>query len=168
MFRFTCVACIVVSFFSVSSLWSQTATGRIVGTVSDPTGAVIPGASISVTNVNTQVTYETMTNEQGFYQALLLPIGAYTVTANMAGFQKALTNPEKLEINQSLRVDIRMVVGARSEAVVVEESVTRVETLSTMLGGIITGNQIAAMPLTTCSSMDKRRSLRLPTSRSVH
>src|SRR5437867_2884034 len=154
MFRFTCVACIVVSFFSVSSVWSQTTTGRIVGTVSDPTGAVIPGASISVTNVNTQVTYETMTNEQGFYQALLLPIGAYTVTANMAGFQKAVTNPEKLEINQSLRVDIRMVVGARSEAVVVEESVTRVETLSAMLGGIITGNEIATMPLNGRNTLD--------------
>src|SRR5262249_32457944 len=127
MLRFR-AAIFAFCLFVVSALWSQTATGRIVGSVSDPTGALIPGASISVTNVNTQVTYDTITNEQGLYQAPLLPIGTYTVTANMPGFQKAVTKPEKLEINQSLRVDIKMVVGARSDEVIVEEGITHVET----------------------------------------
>src|SRR5215813_10113786 len=122
MVRFR-AAIFVFCLFVVSALWSQTATGRIVGTVSDPTGALIPGASITVTNVNTQVANDTITNEQGLYQAPLLPIGTYTVTANMPGFQKAVTKPEKLEINQSLRIDIKMVVGARNEEVVVEEGV---------------------------------------------
>ena len=134
------IASIVMSLFGVSPLWPQTATGRIVGTVSDPSGALIPGASINVTSVNTQVTYETITNEQGFYQVSLLPIGTYIVTGNMPGFQKAVTKPEKLEINQSLRVDMRMVVGARTEEVVVEEGVIHVETLSPTLGGSITSN----------------------------
>src|SRR5438045_1372963 len=82
---------VFVVLFSATAAWSQTATGRIVGTVSDPTGALIPGASVTVTNVNTQVTVETITNEQGAYQAPLLPIGTYTVTADMPGFQKAVT-----------------------------------------------------------------------------
>src|SRR5215510_7708024 len=137
----------VLCLFNVSALWSQTATGRIVGTVSDPTGALIPGASISVTNVNTQVTYDTITNEQGLYQAPLLPIGTYTITANMPGFQKAVTKPNKLEINQSLRVDIKMVVGNRSDEVIVEEGISHVETVTPTLGASIIGNQIANMPL---------------------
>ncbi len=60
-----------------AALWAQTATGRIVGTVTDPTGALIPGASITVTNVDTQVAYETLTNERGAYQAPLLSIGIW-------------------------------------------------------------------------------------------
>jgi outer membrane receptor protein involved in Fe transport len=144
----------VLCLFSVSALWSQTATGRIVGTVSDPTGALIPGASITVTNVNTQVTNDTITNEQGSYQAPLLPIGTYTVTANMPGFQKAVTKPEKLEINQSLRIDIKMVVGERTESVLVEEGITHVETATSAMGGSVTSNQIAAMPLNGRNTLD--------------
>src|SRR5262249_29479573 len=144
----------VLCLFSVSALWSQTATGRIVGTVSDPTGALIPGASITVTNVNTQITNDTITNEQGLYQAPLLPIGTYTVTANMPGFQKAVTKPEKLEINQSLRIDIKMVVGERTESVLVEEGITHVETATSAMGGSVTSNQIAAMPLNGRNTLD--------------
>jgi Carboxypeptidase regulatory-like domain/TonB-dependent Receptor Plug Domain len=153
MLRFR-AAIFVFCLFVVSALWSQTATGRIVGTVSDPTGALIPGASITVTNVNTQVAYDTLTNEQGLYQAPLLPIGTYTVTANMPGFQKAVTKPEKLEINQSLRVDIKMVVGARSDEVIVEEGITHVETVTPTLGASITSNQIATMPLNGRNTLD--------------
>src|SRR5262245_3884468 len=148
------IASIVLSLFVASELRSQTATARIVGTVSDQSGALIPGASISVTNTNTQVKYETITNEQGIYQALLLPIGTYTVTANMPGFQRAVTKPEKLEINQSLRVDIRMVVGARTEEVLVEEGIVHIETLSPTSGGTITSNQIATMPLNGRNTLD--------------
>src|SRR5207244_3470915 len=72
----------VVCVGSLPALWSQTATGRIVGTVTDPTGAVIPGVTITATNVDTMVTYPAITNEQGAYQAPLLPIGMYTVTAD--------------------------------------------------------------------------------------
>src|SRR5438093_8929293 len=128
--------------FAVSALWSQTATGRIVGTVTDPTGAVIPGASITVTNADTRINYEALTNEQGAYQAPLLPIGTYTVAADVPGFQKAVTKPEKLEINQSLRVDIKLAVGARTEEIVVEEGITHVETISPTLGMSVTSNQM--------------------------
>ena len=138
----------------MSALWAQTATSRIVGTVSDPTGALIPGASITATNVDTQVTYETITNEQGSYQVLLLPIGTYTLTANMAGFQKAVTKPEKLEINQSLRVDIKMTVGGRTEEVIVEEGITHVETITPTLGMSIVSSQIANMPLNGRNTLD--------------
>jgi hypothetical protein len=152
MTRFAVVA--VVCLFAVSALLAQTSTGRIVGTVTDPTGAVIPGASITVTNVNTQVTYQMLTNEQGAYQAPLLPIGNYTVSGEMPGFQKAVTKPEKLEINQSLRVDIKMSVGARTDEVVVEEGISHVETITPTLGMSVTGAQIASMPLNGRNTLD--------------
>ncbi|PYS47916.1 MAG: hypothetical protein DMG13_26690 [Acidobacteria bacterium] len=151
-FGITLVAALCL--LSVSALWSQTATGRIVGTVTDPTGAVIPGASITVTNADTRINYEALTNEQGAYQAPLLPIGTYTVAADVPGFQKAVTKPEKLEINQSLRVDIRLAVGARTEEIVVEEGITHVETISPTLGMSITSDQIASMPLNGRNTLD--------------
>jgi len=113
----------VISVGSLPAVWArQTATGRIVGTVTDPTGAVIPGVTITVTNVDTMVTYTAVTNEQGAYQAPLLSIGMYTLAADQPGFQRAVTKPEKLEINQSLRVDIRMAVGARTDEMIHQAS----------------------------------------------
>src|SRR3989475_12777298 len=139
---------------SAATLWAQTATGRIVGTVTDPTGAVIPGATITATNVDTLVTYTAITNEQGAYQVPLLPIGTYTVTGEQPGFQKGVTKPEKLEINQSLRVDIKMVVGGRTEEVVVEEGISHVETITPTLGMSVTANQIQSMPLNGRNTLD--------------
>jgi hypothetical protein len=137
----------VLSLTNTAALWAQTATGRIVGTVTDPTGAVIPGATITATNVETMVTDTAITNERGVYQIPLLPIGMYVVTGEQPGFQKALTKPEKLEINQSLNIDIRMVVGGQTEEVLVQESISHVETITPTLGMSVTANQIESMPL---------------------
>jgi len=133
----------------------QTATGRILGTVTDQTGAVIPGASIAATNVDTKVVYQTVTNEAGLYQVPLLPIGTYTVSAELPGFQKAVSKSEKLEINQSLRVDIRLTVSNRSEEVTIDDSaITRVETTTATLGMSVIANQIASMPLNGRNTLD--------------
>src|SRR5262245_786415 len=98
--KLPCIMVVISVGLFALSLFGQTATGRIVGSVSDPSGALIPGASIVVSNVDTKVEYSTLTNEQGLFQVPLLPIGTYTVAAEMAGFQKAVTKSEKLEINQ--------------------------------------------------------------------
>jgi hypothetical protein len=144
----------VFSLLAASPALAQTATGRIIGTVTDPSGAVIPGATITATNVDTMVTYNAVTNEQGAYQVPLLPIGTYTVTAELPGFQRAVTKPEKLEINQSLRADIRMVVGQRTEEVVVEEGISHVETITPTLGMSVTSTQIENMPLNGRNTLD--------------
>src|SRR5437867_4655136 len=149
----SCTVVVLIALFAFS-LFGQTATGRIVGSVSDPTGALIPGASILVTNVDTKVEYQTLTNEQGLFQAPLLQIGMYTVAAEMTGFQKAVTKPEKLEINQSLRVDIKLAVGNRTDEVIVQEGISRVETISPTLGMSITGTQIASVPLNGRNTLD--------------
>src|SRR5437667_875852 len=138
----------------LSALWAQTATGRIVGTLTDQTGAIIPGATITATNMDTMVTYTALTNEQGAYQIPLLPIGMYTVTGEQPGFQKAVTKPEKLEINQSLGVDIRMTVGGITEQVLVEEGISHVETITPTLGMSVTANQIQNMPLNGRNTLD--------------
>src|ERR1700753_3401621 len=95
--------------------YGQTSAGRIIGTVTDTQGAAIPDAQIMVVNTGTAITQKTTTNSQGFFQVLELPVGSYTVSAEHGGFAKEVTPAQSLEINQSLRIDIRMQVGSVSE-----------------------------------------------------
>src|SRR5437899_7446611 len=98
---------------------AQEATGKIVGTITDQTGAVIPGVHIVVTNTATRITRETTSDSSGYYQVLSLPIGNYTVSANQKGFNPVSTTASNLEINQSLKIDIKLQVGANIETVTV-------------------------------------------------
>ena len=69
---------------------AQDATGKIAGNITDATGAVIPGAAVVVTNLETKTTKKTVTNQQGFYQVLQLPIGNYEVSAVAPGFGQSM------------------------------------------------------------------------------
>ncbi|HET9184055.1 MAG TPA: carboxypeptidase regulatory-like domain-containing protein [Candidatus Angelobacter sp.] len=128
-------------------LVSQDATGRIVGTVTDPSGAVIAGARVVVTNADTHVTRATVTNGSGFYQVLALPVGNYTVQAERTGFNPVTTTASKLDINQSLKIDIRLQVGAKAETVTVESNAATVETISPTMGSTVSDSSIQDLPL---------------------
>ena len=116
-FALTVIALIV-------SLWptatAQDATGRILGIVTDATGAVVPSAHVTVMNTATALTRDTMTAEDGSYQVLSLPIGNYTVSVDRTGFRKTITAPQQLNINNALRLDVKLEVGATTDTVQVE------------------------------------------------
>jgi len=118
------ILALVAIFLSVSSQ-AQDATGRITGTLSDATGAVIPEVVVTVTNTATQVSREATSDHDGFYQVLALSIGSYRVTAARQGFRTVVSSEYKLQINQALRVDIKMDVGSASEKVDVGASLIR-------------------------------------------
>src|SRR4029077_11857850 len=88
--------------FMVSSISAnaQTATGRVIGTVTDAHGRAIAGPKVTVTNSSTNVRSNTVTNADGFYQVLQLPVGTYTLTVEHDGFSKVVTEAESLDINQ--------------------------------------------------------------------
>jgi hypothetical protein len=127
--------------------YAQQPTGRILGVVTDPQGAMVPGVAITVTNVATGIKYKTTTDKDGAYQALNLPIGAYTVTAERPGFRKMVVNAGQLEINQSLKIDVALRVGAVSEVIEVTASGLAVETQSATVGDSVTSRPIVDMPL---------------------
>jgi hypothetical protein len=136
----------VLLFFAAISP-AQEATGRIVGTISDSSGAVLPGVQVTVTNAATQVSRHISTNNEGYYQALALPIGNYVVSAEHEGFRRVISAQYKLEINQALRVDIRMEVGAANQTVEVGAQASPVETVNPTLGQSVTGRELTDMPL---------------------
>jgi len=139
---------VIASFLAFSiPLMAQTSTGRIIGTVTDPQGGALAGANVTVTNSGTNIHWSTTTNAAGAYQVLDLPIGSYFVSVELSGFAKVATNPQELTINQSLRIDVRMQVGAVHEMVVVESNSAQVETVNPTVGGTVTGAPIQDLPL---------------------
>jgi hypothetical protein len=135
-----------VSLFALAA-FGQDATGRILGTVTDPTGAVVPGAKVTITNVDTGSNRETRSDRDGNYQVVDLPIGSYHVSAEATGFSKAVTADYKLQINQNLRIDLALKVGATTEVVRVEGEAAGVETVNATLGQSVTSRPLVNMPL---------------------
>jgi hypothetical protein len=126
---------------------AQDATGRIFGTVYDQQGAVIPDAQITVTNSATKDARVVTTNKDGYFQTLALPIGTYKVTAEHEGFRTVVSAEQKLLINQALRLDFKMTVGAANQTVDVGAEAAPVETVNPTLGQSITGRALTNMPL---------------------
>jgi hypothetical protein len=130
-----------------SQMMGQSARARIVGTVKDPQGAVVAGANVTVTNVATGVERRAVTDHDGSYQALELPIGAYKVKVERDGFTTAETVAYTLEINQVQRIDVTLKVGAKSETVEVTGDAAQVEVVNPTLGASVTSRPIVDLPL---------------------
>jgi len=139
--------------FSVSS-WAQNTNGRIVGVVTDPQGAAVAGAKVTVTNAGTNVDWNTTTDGKGSYQVLDVPIGMYRVTVESRGFAKAKTEPQELTINQTLHIDVPLKVGAANETVEVQSQSAQVETVNPTIGGTVTGKPIQDLPLNGRNTLD--------------
>lgn len=126
---------------------AQEASGRIIGTITDPTGAVVAGAKVTVTNIATSVSRETVTDSEGNYQVLSLALGTYRVSAERQGFKQVVIETKPLQINQSLRVDAVLEVGAASERVEITVESSGVETVNPTLGASVTTRPIVNLPL---------------------
>jgi outer membrane receptor protein involved in Fe transport len=133
---------------------AQDVTGRIVGTVTDAQGSVVPKAKVTVTNTQTGQSHTMLSDATGAYQAIALQIGSYTVAAEREGFRKALSAPQALHINETLHVDLKLEVGEISETVEVAATAAGVETASSTLGSSVTGNQIETAPLNGRNALD--------------
>lgn len=137
---------VLLSLLSLPSR-AQTGSGRLIGNVTDESGAAIAGAKLTVTNTATSAHWETISGADGSFQVLDLPIGTYTVEAAKPGFTKVLTDPQRLEINQSLRIDVKLKVGSVAETVTVQAEAAQIETISPTVGGTVTGEPIQGLPL---------------------
>src|SRR5215831_13682248 len=100
-----------------SAAWGQQSSARLLGTVKDPTGAVIAAASISVINSATGQERKTVTDSFGEYSIAPLPVGDYTIRAEAAGFKTSTITGLTLRVDQEARVDIPMALGATNETI---------------------------------------------------
>jgi hypothetical protein len=137
---------------SLPSLASVTAS--ISGTVKDVSGASIPGATVTATNTGTSITQTRTTNGQGFYSFQSLPLGSYILTVEQKGFKQYQQNDIVLDVNDALTVDVALQVGQVSEKVEVAADALHVESVSSQMGEVIEGKEMAAVPLVTRSYTD--------------
>src|SRR5215831_13602977 len=102
---------------TASLVFSQATTATMDGVVRDPTGAVVPGAAITVTNIETQVSSRWTSNAEGRFIAPFLQPGEYEVTAEKQGFKKALRRGVTLLVADTARIDLMLEIGATTDTV---------------------------------------------------
>src|SRR5579863_1660757 len=140
--RFAAVT-IVVGAILAPVLLAQESTARLLGTVTDPTGAVIPHASIAAKNLATGLEWKAQSNEAGDYSIPLLPIGQYTVTGEAAGFKTSAISGLTLNVNQEARVDIKLAIGSAAESIQVEAASPVLVTEDSSVGQVVENVAIA-------------------------
>jgi hypothetical protein len=122
-------------------------TGSISGTVTDPTGAVIPGAIVTAHNTEKGIDSSTESNAQGFYSFPALPAGHYELRITASGFQEYRETGLVLDVNTALRVDAALKVGAVNQQVEVSATSVHVETSNTQMGEVIGDVKMTTLPL---------------------
>lgn len=138
---------ILIVLLCCSSASAQVDRGSIVGSVSDPSGARIADAAVTVTNLETNQAYEFKTDGEGNYSAPLLKIGRYSVRVEKQGFSASLESNVDVSVNQVVRVDLALKVGSRAETVEVSTGAPLLQTEASSLGTIETARRITDLPL---------------------
>ena len=121
--------------------------GSISGTVKDASGAAMAKASVVLVNINTNVRQSTVADAQGVYAFPVLPVGGYVLEVNYPGFRPYRRTGIVLDTNSALMLDIVLQVGQQAEAVTVSDSTVHLETYSSQVGEVISGEQMTAVPL---------------------
>lgn len=129
-----------------STSWCQGPTGEITGTVTDRSGAVISGATVTLTNLATNAERTAQTNDAGVYDAPTLPPGLYSIKITMTGFRATVTRLE-LQVAQTARRDFILEVGNVNESVEVTAEAPALQTETTALGAVIENKRIEELPL---------------------
>jgi len=127
--------------------YSQSSNGRILGTVTDQSGGVVAGATVTVLDVDRGVTRTLTTDDAGEYNAPNLTPGTYTVRGEARGFKKLERTSIVIQVGQEVRVDLTLQPGEQEQTVTVTESVPLVETTNATLGGTLDNADINDMPL---------------------
>ncbi len=143
-------ACLLLALFLAlfsSYAWAQTQLGTLFGTVTDTSGAVVPGAEVSVENVSTGLKRGAVTDMKGQYQLAGLPTGRYTLRVEKEGFQTEVREGIALSPGAAIGINLPLVVGKVSEHVTVEAGVPGLDTTTASVGGVIGGRSLTELPL---------------------
>lgn len=127
--------------------WGQVITGTVLGTVTDPTGAVISGATVTVRNVGTGITRTATTDAGGRYRLPELALGNYEVTTNATGFQSMVRSGITLTVGQVATVDFSLQIGSVNESVTVTGEAPLVNATNATVSGLVSEQAMKALPL---------------------
>lgn len=146
----------VSSVFSVVSVllltsafaWGQAfVNGAIVGTVTDPSGAVIPDVGLTLTNLGTQTTMNTTSDSAGLYRFPNLPPGQYRLDAEKTGFTRLTRGPIQVQVNTTVQINVKMKVGAVTQTVEVKATTPLLQPQTSSLGQVVSQRMTTELPL---------------------
>ncbi len=141
----------VLAFLFAFSLarptWAQEARGTIVGTITDATGAVVPGAKVDVVSKAMGTKVSLTTNESGHYQAAYLIPGQYQVVAQADGFKRFVRDGIEVRVNDRVEVDLTLEIGATEQSVTVSGETPLLNTTSSSLGQVVDGRRVSELPI---------------------
>lgn len=144
------LACLLATLFLGNSpiAKAQTFRGTILGTITDSSGASIPGATVTIKNMDTGLTRIVTTSDDGSYAAPELPIGNYSITVEKEGFKAGVVTGVRVEVSSERRADVTLQPGQLAQKVeVVGEELPMVESTSDTLGGIVESNVVTNLPV---------------------
>jgi len=150
--RWTAVCLIVfagICLWIPVSLSAQGASGRVLGRVSDPTGAVLSGAKVTLTNEATNVSRNGLTNDSGDFSFVDVVPGTYTLQYELTGFKKNVQKSVIVDVNQVVTLNSTLQIGGSQETVEVTSEAPQVDTTSTQLGAVINDRSVNELPLNT-------------------
>ena len=144
MSRFVWIFALVT--FLAATAAAQYGTGVILGTVTDPSGAVVPGAKVIARNTATNDSREFTTDADGNYRFNAMPAGVYTVTVSSTSFKSATLANLTLRVNSNLRADVTMQLGAVSETVEVAATTPQLQTNTAAIGTVVDNRTVLELP----------------------
>jgi hypothetical protein len=131
----------------LAPVYAQKITGTISGTVTDPSGAVLAGATVTITNTETGLVRTAETNSTGAYSAPDLPAGIYRVVVRQTSFKEFITKNVELHVSSEVTVNAQLEVGNTAETVTVEANPIQVQVDNASLGEVVEGQQVRSLPL---------------------
>jgi hypothetical protein len=144
---FSILVCTVVLLLSGPASQAQIYYGSITGTVTDSTGAVVSGATITAKNIGNGAENSATSSDSGFYTISQLPIGTYELRVKQSGFKEFVATGVEVHTSTSAEVNAQLALGAASETVTVEASDVQVQTTSAAAGEVVEGQQVRELPL---------------------
>src|ERR1700733_10077814 len=141
------LGCVCVALFCLSAVLAQTVAGSITGEVTDQSGALVTGATVTAENTATSVKTLVKTNAAGVYTIRFLPIGTYTVTIDAAGFSKQTVPAFALEIDQTAKINVQLEIGTSVIVVVASDVHPILDTSDATLGNTLSTREIENVPL---------------------
>ncbi len=137
----------VLLLLCVPAAFAQQYSGTITGTVTDPSGATVAGATVTITNVGTNASYGATTSAQGVYSVAQLPVGTYKVDIKQPSFKEFVSKGVEVHTSTTTEVNAALELGSVNDTVTVEANDVQVQTTSASLGEVVEGTQVRELPL---------------------
>ncbi|PYS50293.1 MAG: TonB-dependent receptor, partial [Acidobacteria bacterium] len=141
------VLCLGILIMSSVAAMGQLTTGTVTGTVTDQSGAAVPGATVTLKHTDTGISRTAQTRENGKYEASSLPTGSYEIRASLSGFQTVVHTGIGLAVGQNAVVDFKLQVGEVAQAITITAETSQVETTTATVSNLVDEKKVTDLPL---------------------